>query len=66
MVIAADPQAEKNEYAKKLYKLLTQNSSDDNEAVNVFAKYVSGYYTIDELKERLYIIRHDKFLGRIK
>ena len=43
MAIAADPQAEKREYAKKLYKLLaTNNDPDIQDVVMLFSVFSSG------------------------
>lgn len=43
LVIAADPQAEKKEYATKLYKLLNPSGmTTSNAAINLFSLYSSG------------------------
>jgi len=43
MAIAADPQAEKREYAKKLYKLLaTNNDPDIQDVIMLFSVFSSG------------------------
>lgn len=49
MTIAADPNSYKQEYAKKLYKLLaTKNTSQS--IIELFSKYVSGQLSKVELK----------------
>lgn len=57
MTIANDPDAEKEEYAKKLYKMISINSelnngsNDDN--VNVFVQYAAGQLTKNQVKSIL-------------
>jgi hypothetical protein len=61
IAIAADPNAEKNEYAKKLYKLLTLNQiSNDKNSIYWFAKYSAGEITLRRLKSRIEDIRYNR------
>ena len=54
MDAAMDPNKYKDEYAKKLYKLLTDSGSNtpDN-TIDLFAKYAAGQITMSDLKSRL-------------
>lgn len=47
MSIAGNPQAERQEYYKKLYKLVSVNTGDTS--IDLFSKYASGNITRDEL-----------------
>lgn len=49
MYLAGNPSAERNEYYKKLYKLVSPEHSD---ILNLFAAYNSGEINTTELKER--------------
>lgn len=49
MVVAADPQLERKEYYKKLYKLI---SPAGNSTMELFARFASGTITKDELKQQ--------------
>ena len=67
MAIAADPQAEKREYAKKLYKLLaTNNDPDVQDVVMLFSVFSSGVadksWLISNLK-RIQLARKSKDQG---
>jgi hypothetical protein len=54
MAIAADPEAEKEEYAKKIYKLFTSKKMSQNkDTVHLFALYQAGELTLRELKARI-------------
>jgi len=50
IAIASDPEAEKAEYAKKLYKLLASAVKTDSDTVKYFAQYATGQLSIDALK----------------
>ena len=50
MVVAGDPAAYRNEYAKKLYKLIAPQGGDN--ALELFARYNSGAITQTELKQQ--------------
>lgn len=50
MSIAADPESDKNEYAKKLYKLIASTIPEEEQTINYFAKYAAGQITQSELK----------------
>jgi hypothetical protein len=63
MGIAADPEAEKNEYAKKVYKLLSKNFSKNygsNNIMALFSRYSSNQITQDQLIAEIHKIRQDK------
>ena len=63
MGIAADPEAEKNEYAKKVYKLLSKNFSKNygnNNMMTLFSQYSSNQITQDQLMAAIHKIRQDK------
>jgi Putative amidoligase enzyme len=54
MAIAADPEAEKNEYSKKLYKLLdSQMVPKSNDKIKYFIQYVAGTINKNTLKKHL-------------
>lgn len=42
MSIASDPEAERQEYAKKLYKLLSESVKSEGDAMQYFIKYSAG------------------------
>lgn len=54
LAIAADPQAEKQEYAKKLYKMFLETVpdglQDEKELIGYFAQYNSNNLSAEELK----------------
>jgi hypothetical protein len=63
MGIAADPEAEKNEYAKKVYKLLSKNFSKNygnNNMMTLFARYSSKQITSNDLMTAIHKIRQEK------
>jgi hypothetical protein len=50
MTIASDPNAHKQEYAKKLFKLLSAGKSpEDNDAVEMFTRFVAGKLPKEQL-----------------
>ena len=49
MASAADPEADKQEYAKKLYKLLSTITGDETNTIKAFAAYTAGTITRSEL-----------------
>ena len=49
MAIASDPQAEKQEYLKKLYKLLAGSIQQPDNPMGAFMRYSAGQITRDEL-----------------
>jgi hypothetical protein len=54
MAIAADPEAEKEEYVKKIYKLLSsRQASQSKDTIHLFAQYTAGEITLRDLKELL-------------
>jgi hypothetical protein len=54
MGLAADPEAEKKEYAKKLYKFLSPLiKGDDTDTLNWFSLYSAGALTPEELKVKI-------------
>ena len=65
VAIAADPNAEKAEYAKKLYKFLTDKLPANNkDSTFLFAKYISGQISLDHLKIALKRFRYESFYHR--
>ena len=63
MSLAADPEAEKNEYAKKVYKLLSKNFSKNygsNNIMSLFSRYSSNQITQEQLIAEIHKIRQDK------
>ena len=50
MEIAADPEAERREYAKKLYKTLTPEMPQLRSAMQLFAQYSAGDISREQLK----------------
>ena len=49
MAAAADPEDSKQEYAKKFYKLIVDSIKQPTSTVDIFAKYVAGGISKDEL-----------------
>ena len=60
MAIAADPEAEKNEYAKKLYKLMATAFPDDIDSIKYFSGYAAGTITRSELKAMVTYARSER------
>jgi len=60
MAIAADPEAEKNEYAKKLYKLMATAFPDDIDSIKYFSGYAAGTITRSELKAMVNYARSER------
>ena len=60
MAIAADPQAYRAEYAKKLYKLISKNIPQGDDQLANFAMYASGLIDQNVLKMRLQKRQVDK------
>jgi hypothetical protein len=50
MTIAADPEAERQEYARKLYKILTPEDPNRRSSMKLFADYSAGVISREELK----------------
>ena len=50
MSIASDPEAEKQEYAKKLYKFMSTFMSGQKDKLDIFVKYAAGEVTQQQLK----------------
>ena len=61
-IVACDPKAYKNEYGKKLYRLITNidNSHATPTAMSLFAKFSSGMITKDELISKVNAINAEK------
>ena len=80
--IAMDPDAEKSEYARKLYKLLTKTETEqvtdprtgttrtqvkpsgDNDAINIFSRYVAGELPKSALKSFLKQIQYSREVSK--
>ena len=52
MAIAGDPSAERQEYAKKLYKLVTQENPQYADALKLFSEYSAGTISKEQLKKQ--------------
>ena len=57
MAIAADPNAEKQEYAKKLYKLFGSQGLGDVNSIALFSQYAAGTLTKSELVNKVKALR---------
>lgn len=57
--IACDPEAYKQEYAKKLYKLLTSGSMDQS-TIGYFANYSAGKMSKQELKDMVRTVQQKR------
>jgi hypothetical protein len=53
LTVAMDPNSERQEYAKKLYKLLSTGVKTDDDVISIFSRYVAKELPISELKSRL-------------
>ena len=63
MALAADPEAEKNEYAKKFYKFLNRSSHfprEENAIMQLFVQYSTGQMSAEELTQKILTIRQHK------
>ena len=61
MAVAADPEAEKQEYAKKLYKLLTSMGSEmQDNTIKAFSLYSAGAITRTQLIDMLKQAQHTR------
>jgi hypothetical protein len=52
MQIAGDPSAERQEYAKKLYKLVTEDNEQFADQLRLFAEYSAGTIDKEQLKKQ--------------
>jgi hypothetical protein len=60
--IAMDPNSERQEYAKKLYKLLVSGVKGEDDVISIFSRYVAKQLPVGDLKSRLKDLqfkRHD-------
>ena len=64
-IVACDPEAYKNEYGKKLYRLITDvaKGQASSNSMALFAKFGAGIITKDELISRVTAIRAEKMAG---
>ena len=61
MAVAADPEAEKQEYAKKLYKLMTSMGSEmQDNTIKAFSLYSAGAITRTQLIDMLKQAQHTR------
>lgn len=60
LAIASDPMAERKEYAKKLYQLLTSAVEGRDDAIEAFAAYSSGLMSKDDLQRAIRTYRDRK------
>ena len=58
--IAMDPEAERQEYAKKLYKLLSSITNDNSDIIKIFSQYSSGKMSVSELKSHLEMLQRER------
>ncbi len=63
--IATDPEAYKQEYAKKLYKLVEQEKDPDN-SVKLFSQYAVGELPKEDLLARLKFAKKERELEKTK
>jgi hypothetical protein len=52
MAIAGDPSAERQEYAKKLYKLVTQDNEQYADQLRLFSEFSAGTISKEQLKKQ--------------
>jgi len=52
MAIAGDPSAERKEYAKKLYKLVTQDNPEYADQLKLFSEFSAGTINKEQLKKQ--------------
>jgi hypothetical protein len=52
MAIAGDPSADRQEYAKKLYKLVTQDNPEYADQLKLFSEYSAGTIDKEQLKKQ--------------
>jgi hypothetical protein len=64
--VAMDPAAERQEYAKKLYKLLASGVEGEDDAISIFSRYVAKQMPADALKANLKQLQHDREVIRRK
>jgi hypothetical protein len=55
--IASDTKSEKDEYAKKLYKMISGNMVGQHDPINTFVKYAAGQLTKNQVKSILKNLR---------
>ena len=64
--VAMDPSAERQEYAKKLYKLLASGVAGEDDAISIFSRYVAKEMPASALKGHLKVLQHDRDMKRRK
>lgn len=64
--VAMDPDAERQEYAKKLYKLLASGVASEDDAIKIFSRYVAKQMPAAALKANLKQLQHDREVIRRK
>jgi hypothetical protein len=64
--VAMDPSAERQEYAKKLYKLLASGVEGEDDAISIFSRYVAKEMPASALKVNLKQLQHDREVIRRK
>lgn len=60
LTIAMDPEAEKQEYTKKLYKLLDTGVKKDEDVISIFSRYVAQEMPASALKSYLKNIQYKR------
>lgn len=66
LTVAMDPDAERQEYAKKLYKLLASGVAGEDDAISIFSRYVAKEMPASALKVNLKQLQHDREVIRRK
>ena len=64
--VAMDPAAERQEYAKKLYKLLASGVDGEDDVISIFSRYVAKQMPAAALKANLKQLQHDREVIRRK
>ena len=64
--VAMDPGAERQEYAKKLYKLLASGVDGEDDVISIFSRYVAKQMPAAALKANLKQLQHDREVIRRK
>ena len=63
--IASNPQAERQEYMKKLYQLYAPSIQGDGDTVKYFAQYIAGQLTASELKSLVKNVQQQRGSGEL-
>jgi Putative amidoligase enzyme len=58
--IASEPDAYRNEYAKKFYKLIGSSMPEDINSIQLFSRYMAHEITAEQLKEKLFTLQQER------